>query len=129
MIVKLKEPLVGYKKVYGAKSLLPVIVKLLIPAGAFVRLESKSFWEEMPTKHNHQKMRASSAKVTSMTNQYSESKFRGSKVIPKCQQNTRGRTINYRVGKVARPHWFDRSDTQCAGGIHFFTNREDALSY
>jgi hypothetical protein len=126
MIIKLKKPLIGYKKVLCVKTGSSVIVKLEIPKGALVRTETDGYYSNVMLKCG--KKRASSARVISLTTLNSHvSKTK--KTEPMSSGNTKGHSINFVPGKKVRPHEFSHDDDACAGGIHFFLSRYEAESY
>lgn len=40
-----------------------------------------------------------------------------------------GHPLQYVVGKTVEPHAFDKSDEQCAAGIHFYRDKEAARNH
>lgn len=142
MFVKLKKPMIGYKKVKAKFSdgrSIVSIVKLEIPKGATVFFSFDDYYDKryfpMTIRWNGRlvlidgKMRADRARVVSVT-RLNSSRLDGKfYTVPLHFNDTLGKSIDYKVGKMVKPHVFDRSERQCAGGIHFFTRRKEAMSY
>lgn len=136
-ISKIKKALVGYKKVLSGRTGQPLLVKLLIPVGAKVRFQAKNryLWESCDGK-----LRTNLAKVLSVRRtRLDDDGYHlrtdrrvkiGTKTVPCSKHDTSGHELQYTEGRMVRPNVFDNDrNAACAGGIHFFLTKKEALNY
>ena len=129
-IYRVCKPLTVYKKAAYARGVSRstyssyAIIKLEIPARALIYYPGDRFayWSDV-------KMRASSAKVISITN-YLRERNRWSSWKTDKARSSWSPSFVYEVGKTVRPRdKFSRAEISCGSGIHFFRTLEHARSY
>lgn len=121
-IVILKKDLIVYKKLRNGFD--TYIATLLIPKGSKVRLQNNR-----RISLEDRKMRADQAFVLSIFEYAGDEKvdFRKVEYVANFSLYKR---LKYITGEMVYPDEFDLNPTdQCAGGIHFFLDLEDALCY
>lgn len=105
-----------YKKVYVGYWKFPAVATLYLPAGTHINKALQDLG----------KNRASRARVVRI------------RTVPRRRQESRlvkrayslhDSLFIYNVGATVTPRWFDPSNRECAGGIHFFRRRIDARDY
>lgn len=111
----IKESVLVYRK-SRLKNGTDVIVTLELPKGTLINRVLSS----------HSKNRASVAIVKAIDSTDGRTNYKEAlPLMPRYRDGT-----VYRVGNVVTPSsGFDRSNDECAAGIHFFSHRGDALSY
>jgi hypothetical protein len=120
----LRDDLVGYKKVQLKSKY--YIVKLLIPSYTLIKRDITYFDCDIDLASRRRdsyarKLRAETAFVLEVKD------MKGNKVPQVI--NTHIYKLTYEVGGWAMPHEFYTGALHCAGGIHFFTRRKDAVNY
>jgi hypothetical protein len=113
--VVLSKPLRGFKKVYGDNHTLKaqLIAELEIPVGATVVCGMNGGY----------KLRTDKARVLSI--ETIRSKRPAKKAVSGHNSN-----FVYQVGKTATPaNAFNKTFSQCGGGLHFFLSRRQAEQY
>ena len=101
------------------RGMIPVLVKLLIPAGA-LRTQYSVKGQEKYSKH-----RCSQAKVLGFYSYYTGKKLKT--VYNACSFYTK--TPMYRIGNTAVPSSYSKQKQICAPGIHYFNTKECAMIY
>jgi hypothetical protein len=115
--VVLSKPLKGFKKVYQYRpdhsTKAQLVAELEIPVGATVVCGT----------HNGYKLRTDRARVLSIKT------LRGNRSIKKATAGYNS-DFEYQVGKTATPaNAFNKTFSQCGGGLHFFLSRRQAERY
>ena len=101
------------------RGIIPVLVKLLIPAGT-LRTQYSVKGQEKYSKH-----RCERAKVLGFYSYYTGKKLKT--VYNACSFYTD--TPMYTIGKMVRPGWYSTQKHICAPGIHYFNTKACAMIY
>lgn len=124
MIGVLGKDLIGYKKIKTSKG--QMIVVLLIPKGSkyhISRPQNISLNTQGAGSSFLRKMRADKAFVLGLF---------GRKGMHKEGRHSGyydAKSLLYKTGEMVMPDEFDGKDFQCANGIHFFLNVNDAIEW
>jgi hypothetical protein len=115
-----------FKKVYvpsrkGGKRV-EGIANLIIPVGAMIHASEWTMQTSGYSNDGGRKMRASEAYTHSIFTLKSQRKSATA-------FSAYDRFYQYTEGREALPSKFDKDDTACASGIHFFVNLEDAIAW
>lgn len=117
-----QEGIIGWKKAYvksNTRSKTAVLVRLLIPSGTMVHIGRGDGLVKSP------KLRASQAWVLGFHDLKGNPLPDSTEVV-----SSTSKSFGYTPGTVAVPHTFDGEDRgTCAGGIHFFLLKDDAIKY
>lgn len=116
-----------FKLTYSSGTRTKVITNLTIPVGAKVFAPESAFFEcHSDTDYNSchdRKCRASEAKV------HSNATVVAGKEVAVANSGW-DTSFKYTAGQTVKPsNGFDMDNDQCAGGIHFFLNLQDAIDY
>lgn len=134
-IYTVTKPLHVFKKVRSGVWWDSAIANLIIPVGEFVYVAGAAFLNVTYGSSDHRKMRCSKAFVHSMAISRSDPAHGRKYLQAVGTQIKHGFSsytpeFKYRVGRNVKPFKpFSHRFGQCASGIHFFIDLQDALNY
>lgn len=122
MQVTLHQPVTVYKKARLVSNGKPVIVELYLSKGTRINI-GIGIGKDL----DGRKCRAEKAKVVSIQSVKPLSYYDYADYCTQIAVGYGG--FKYKVGKVVKPDYFDKTNEVCSGGIHFFFERSDAEKY
>lgn len=122
-----EKPMHVFKRIMSGKDYHKAIVNMIIPVGETIFVYDEAYKEISSFSRDNRKMRATKAYVHSIVRKHDHKQLT-------CgysdYMSWNSKVFRYRVGRNVKPRLpFSMKWEQCASGIHFFVNLDDALAY